>query len=84
MLLSTSIENYLEHEKHFLGCFPCNMFPPFPQQFPKAMIINTDEFSKPGDHWLGIVLTKKKCYYFDYFGRPSRPVFNQIYSRISS
>ena len=69
-MLSTSIENYFRSEKKFLGCFPCNMLPPFPQQFPKFMIINTDESSKPGDHWLGLVLTKKKCYYFDSFGLP--------------
>ena len=50
------------------------MLPPFPQQFSKAMIINTDEFSKPGDHWLGLVLTKKKFYYFDSF---ALPVFNK-------
>ena len=34
------------------------------------MIINTDDSKNPGDHWLGLILNKKKCYFFDSFGIP--------------
>ena len=32
------------------------------------MIINTLKYSQPGKHWVALVLTEKKCYYFDSFG----------------
>ena len=34
------------------------------------MIINTHDSTKPGEHWLGLVLLKNKCFYFDSFGLP--------------
>ena len=70
MTSSTEIEFYLAKEKQFLGCFPKDKLPPFPKQFPRTMIINTHDSSKPGEHWLGLVLLKNKCFYFDSFGLP--------------
>ena len=67
---SLQIEKLLAADDKFLGCFPHDMLPPFPKQFPRSLIINTDDSSKPGDHWVGLVLNKKKCYFFDSFGIP--------------
>ena len=67
---STDIEHLIGNRKQFLGCFPLDRLPPLPTQFPKSMIINTDKATKTGDHWLGLVLTEKKCFYFDSFGLP--------------
>lgn len=68
MLTNLQIENYLFHDKHFLGCFPCDNLPPFPRHFPKTLIVNTDYSSEPGDHWVGLVLTTRSCFYFDSYG----------------
>ena len=70
MTSSLYIESYLAEEKHFLGCFPKDKLPTFPKQFPKSLIINTDDSSKPGEHWVALVLYRRKCFYFDSFGLP--------------
>ena len=70
MTSSIDIENYLKDQRGFLGCFACNDLPPFPKKFPVSMIINTHRKNQPGEHWLAIVLTKQKCFYFDSFGVP--------------
>ena len=67
---SDNIEYLLNHRKEFLGCFPSDKLPEFPTEFPKSMIINTDKTNQPGDHWVALVLTKDKCYYFDSMGMP--------------
>ena len=33
-------------------------------------IINTDDHTKPGDHWVAIIKEKKGCFYFDSLGFP--------------
>ena len=68
MTTSTQIQKYLLYEKDFLGCFPCDTLPPFPKKLPKTLIINTDNSSESGDHWVGLVLTKQTCFYFDSYG----------------
>jgi hypothetical protein len=67
---SNNIEYLLRNKKDFLGCFPLDRLPPFPTKFPKSIIINTDKSTLPGKHWVALVLTEKKCYYFDSFGMP--------------
>lgn len=68
MVYQTVIEKWMRGDRRFLGCFPRDMLPPFPSQFPKTMIINTHDSYKPGEHWLGLVLLKNRCFYFDSFG----------------
>ena len=68
MVYQTVIEKWMRGDRRFLGCFPRDLLPPFPRQFPKTMIINTHDSNKPGEHWLGLVLLKNKCFYFDSFG----------------
>ena len=68
MTSSTEIEDYLKRNTQFMGCFGTNNLPRTIPQFPCSLIINTDPTTKPGDHWLGLVLTKKKSFYFDSFG----------------
>ena len=70
MTSSSEIENFLRDEKGFLGCFAYDDLPPFPKILPASMIINTHEKNQPGEHWLGLVLTRTKCFYFDSFGAP--------------
>ena len=67
MTSSTEIEDYLKNNSKFIGCFGRNNLPKI-VPLPCSLIINTDPTTKPGDHWLGLVLTKKKCFYFDSFG----------------
>ena len=70
MTSSIEIEKYLKDQKGFLGCFASDDLPSFPKQLPASLIINTHKKNEPGEHWLAIVLTKQKCFYFDSFGVP--------------
>ena len=67
MTSSDEIEFYLRANSHFMGCFGINNLPKR-LKFPCSLIINTDPTTEPGDHWLGLYLTKNKCFYFDSFG----------------
>ena len=67
---STQIEGILQRTKHFLGCFPIDGLPPFPNKLPATLIINTGSAATSGDHWLAIDLKKDECFYFDSFGLP--------------
>ena len=70
MTTSVEIENYMKEDEGFLGCFAYDDLPPIPNKFPASMIVNTHKKNQPGEHWLGLVLTKNKCFYFDSFGAP--------------
>ena len=70
MTSSIEIEKYLKDQKGFLGCFASDDLPTFPKSLPASLIINTHKKSQPGEHWLALVLTKHKCFYFDSFGAP--------------
>ena len=70
MTSSIEIESYLKDQKGFLGCFASNDLPSFPKHLPASLIINTHKKNQPGEHWLALVLTKHKCFYFDSFGVP--------------
>ena len=67
---STEIENILKTSKNFLGCFPLDELPYFPQRLPASLIVNTDTSTGSGSHWVALVLEKNKCFYFDSFGVP--------------
>ena len=75
----SNIEYLLQNVDHFLGCFPLDGLPPFPPTLPKSMIINTQPSSHPGEHWVALVLTETKCYYFDSFARPRAPANIEMY-----
>jgi hypothetical protein len=71
------IEYYLENDPNFLGCFPHDSLDDFKvtpnwcnnkKRKTKSIIINTD--SGRGEHWVAMVLTGGKCFYFDSFGLP--------------
>jgi hypothetical protein len=70
LIAGNNIEYVLQNVNHFLGCFPVDELPPFPTTFPKSMIINTQASTQAGEHWVALVLTETKCYYFDSFAVP--------------
>ena len=50
----------------FRGCYPCDEIPVYAS--PYAVIVNTDNSSLPGSHWILLYVTEK-VYFFDSFGR---------------
>ena len=65
---SNEIEDILSGNKTFLGCYALVQVASFPSSFPKSLIINTATSEHRGEHWVALVLYKKRCYYFDSFG----------------
>ena len=59
--LSTHINYLLSKVTEFLGCFSRNKLPPFPETFPKSMIINTGHSNGPGIHWVALIMFADEC-----------------------
>ena len=64
------IENILIYNKNFLGCYASDQIDILPKTLPKSLIINTANSDTDGEHWVALVLQKKRCFYFDSFGLP--------------
>ena len=67
---SSEIDDKLVTSNNFLGCFPKDELPLFPQRLPASMILNTDSSEGTGEHWLALVLEEDECFFFDSFGLP--------------
>lgn len=71
MTSSSEINTFLKNDPVFMGCFPSDKLPPMKgANNPQSMIVNTQRASKPGEHWIALVMTKRHCFYFDSFGLP--------------
>ena len=68
MWTTLQIDQVFKENDNYLGTFPMNRLPDLPKAFPKSIIINTDPANKGGDHWIALVLTHKRAFYFDSFG----------------
>ena len=52
------------------GVFSRTNLPVRQIQYPSAYIVNTDEYGKPGEHWVVIILnSRSKGVFFDSFGK---------------
>ncbi len=73
------INTFLSKYSCFLGTFSRDFLPrKYIRKRPCALIVNTDESTKPGEHWISLFLTKSnKAEYFDSFG--FYPLHKEIY-----
>ena len=67
MWTTLQIDQVFKENEYYLGTFPMNRLPDLPKSFPKSIIINTDPANKVGDHWIALVLTHQRAFYFDSF-----------------
>ena len=67
---SSEIRQKFMKDKTFIGCFPFDKLPAFPEKLPAKLIINTGASSTDGEHWVALLLKPKSCFYFDSFGVP--------------
>ena len=69
-MLASEIIEVLREDRQFLGCYPFDALPKFPEKFPMKIIVNTGSISTKGEHWVALLLDTKTCFYFDSFGLP--------------
>src|SRR6188768_1478191 len=71
-LITEEIDEILESNKYtqkaYMGCFPSNGLPKC-IKYPCSMVVNFDDSSKPGTHWVAIYAPNSlEASYFDSFG----------------
>ena len=65
---SLTLEKQLHDVQNFVGVFPFDLLPKKPSgDF--SLIVNTDNSTQPGDHWLVLSRKDSKMYFIDSFGR---------------
>jgi hypothetical protein len=65
-LSNTDIEKYYKNDRRFAGVFSRNDLPK--TIYNKNYIINMDDRSGFGTHWVAVINTGSRCIYFDSFG----------------
>ena len=67
-------------ETHTIGVYPADKIPKFWGK-PAALIVNTDDHTKPGTHWVALYVNGNgNGYYFDSYGLP--PIIPQHLNRL--
>ena len=65
---SLTLEKQLHDVQNFVGVFPFDLLPKKPSgDF--SLIVNTDNSTQPGDHWLVLSRKDSKIYFIDSYGR---------------
>jgi hypothetical protein len=67
MTYASTINFWLKHQDHFMGCFKSNNLSTFPKSFPQSLIVNINESEKVG-HFVAILLQRDYVIYFDSLG----------------
>ena len=67
-LSTTDLDKAMRYIVGYKGAHPCDMIPRDLKP-PYSLIVNTDNSSKPGEHWIALQVTKDKVYFLDSFGR---------------
>ena len=57
---------YFKNEPRFVGVFSKNTLPDKTDE--GAYVINLEDDTKAGSHWVALFIKKDKCIYFDSFG----------------
>jgi hypothetical protein len=62
------LQNNRFTKNYFKGVYPSNKIPPC-NQYPCALVVNTDPIGQPGTHWVAIyAVNQSSVEYFDSFG----------------
>jgi hypothetical protein len=87
-MLSIHIDSILRKNKitknYYIGCFASDQIPKVnPEKFPTCFVLNTDESTRPGEHWIALFLTSPlHVEYFDSLGQWP-PISEKIHQFLS-
>jgi hypothetical protein len=69
--LDETLDNYGKKVigQQFGGVFPSDRIPDSMARGTKYFIVNKDKHNQPGSHWIGVVVYRKRMFFYDSFGR---------------
>ena len=65
-LINFEIQAYYQNEPRFIGVYSRDNLPDKIKD--GAYVVNLDEYSNIGTHWIALYINNKTVTYFDYFG----------------
>ena len=69
--LNTMLKNY----EIFMGTFPSDQVSIKKSNNPQAFIVNTAPSASAGEHWTALIVSNKKCLFFDPLGDEMQNVY---------
>ena len=69
MTSAHQLNSWLKRNDKFMGSFSSEKLPKFPKSLPKSLIINLRVKNKKIGHWVGVILKREECLFFDTYGR---------------
>ena len=68
-LTTDDINSILHPYDMFKGAYPCDLVPlSSDNECSQAFIVNTGKSHTDGQHWTGLIIQQKQCWFFDSFG----------------
>lgn len=67
-LTTSNINQILNRFALYKGTYPCDSIPISSKSVDQAFVINTGNSQSSGQHWVGLIIKRNKCWYFDSFG----------------
>ena len=67
-LTTTNLNLMLKNYEIFMGTFPSDQIQIQKSGYPQAFIVNTEPSTSTGEHWTALIVSDKKCLFFDPLG----------------
>ena len=67
-LTTADLNLMLKNYEIFMGTFPSDQVQIQKSSYPQAFIVNTEPSTSAGEHWTALIVTDKKCLFFDPLG----------------
>ena len=74
-LTTTNLNLMLKNFDIFMGTFPSDQIQIQKRCYPQAFIVNTEPSTSVGEHWTALIVSDKKCLFFDPLGCEMLNVF---------
>ena len=74
-LTTADLNLMLKNYEIFMGTFPSDQIQIQKSGYPQAFIVNTEPSTSVGEHWTALIVSDKKCLFFDPLGCEMLNVF---------
>ena len=74
-LTTANLNSMLKNYEIFMGTFPSDQIQIQKSIYPQAFIVNTEPGTSDGEHWTALIVSGRKCFFFDPLGCKMLNVF---------